>query len=362
MSIRILTVLGARPQFIKASPVCDAFTENGIEELIIHTGQHYDEMMSDTFFKEMDIPKPFANLNVGSKSPATQVANIILKLDPIIENLKPDLVLVYGDTNSTLAGALAGCKREIPVVHIESGLRSRNKSMPEEHNRILTDHCSDILFCPTSSAVRNLKIEGLTTHVSLVGDTMYDTVRLFSARAEETSQVLYKFNLARQEYVLTTLHRGYNTDNHSRLSKIFSSMSKCGKSFILPMHPRLKEKISRFAIDIPNNVNLVEPVGYLDMLMLQKNSTAIVTDSGGIQKEAYFLQKPCITLRPETEWIETLEGGWNRLCWHEIDKLSLIIKNAVSENFGEQRPHFGDGYASGRIVDVIKQQFENVKK
>jgi UDP-GlcNAc3NAcA epimerase len=354
--MKILTVVGARPQFIKAYPVCRALQQSGHEEFIVHTGQHYDYQMSKVFFDEMGIPKPEINLEVGSGSHGMQTGEMLMRIETLLLSEKPDFVLVYGDTNSTLAGALAAVKLHIPVAHVEAGLRSFNRDMPEEHNRVLTDHCSELLFCPTTTAVNNLNNEGLSNGVHLVGDTMYDAVLAFSEIAQEKSSILGDLSLNSKQYLLATLHRPYNTDIPENLRNILLAFSAIDRKIVFPIHPRTMAKINRLDIDMKSiapNVLLIDPVGYLDMLTLENHADMIMTDSGGIQKEAYFFEVPCITMRPETEWIETVDYGWNKLTGADQEKIvGAVHDNAWFRKTGAQI--FGDGQAAEKIVDVLR--------
>jgi len=313
----ILTVIGARPQFIKAAPVSRALQKAGHEEFIVHTGQHYDHALSQIFFDEMGIPAPDVNLGVGSGSHGRQTGEMLTRLEAVFLQQNPDMVLVYGDTNSTLAAALAACKLHIPVAHVEAGLRSFNRAMPEEHNRVLTDHCADLLLCPSQTAVDQLKKEGIEQGVHLVGDTMYDAVLQFSEIARRRSTILQDHGLSPNGYLLATVHRPYNTDNPDILRGILGALSRMKEPVVFPVHPRTRQKIIDFNLcdgqTAQGNLTFIDPVGYLDMLVLEENARVILTDSGGMQKEAYFLQVPCVTLRPETEWVETVQAGWNVL-------------------------------------------------
>ena len=350
--MKVLTVIGARPQFIKAATVSNKIRLNGNTEILVHTGQHYDNNMSDIFFDELGIPKPDYNLNIGSSNHGHQTGNMLIALEDIYLKEKPDIVLVYGDTNSTLAGSLCASKLLIPVAHVEAGLRSFNKAMPEEQNRILTDHISDLLFTPTLTAVNNLKNENVTKGVHNVGDVMYDAINLFKERAKEVSTIIEKFDLAPNSYILSTIHRAENTNSVERLTSILSALSSCGKKIVLPLHPRTKKFIEEYNLHIGDNIKIIDPVGYLDMISLQQNSQKIVTDSGGVQKEAYFLKKPCITMRDETEWVETVENGWNVIVGSDSNK----IMNAL-ENFnptGTPASAFGNGDSSSIITQIIK--------
>lgn len=350
--MKVLTVIGARPQFIKAATVSNKIRLNGNTEILVHTGQHYDNNMSDIFFEELGIPKPDYNLNIGSSNHGHQTGNMLIALEDIYLKEKPDIVLVYGDTNSTLAGSLCASKLLIPVAHVEAGLRSFNKAMPEEQNRILTDHISDLLFTPTLTAVNNLKNENVIKGVHNVGDVMYDAINLFKEKAKEASTIIEKFDLAPNSYILSTIHRAENTNSVERLTSILSALSSCGKKIVLPLHPRTKRFIEEYNLHIGDNIKIIDPVGYLDMISLQENSQKIVTDSGGVQKEAYFLKKPCITMRDETEWVETVENGWNVIVGSDSNK----IMNAL-ENFnptGTPASAFGNGDSSSIITQIIK--------
>lgn len=358
--MRVLTVVGARPQFIKAAPVSHAIRTAGHTEFLVHTGQHYDQSMSRIFFDEMKIPMPDINLEVGSGSHATQTALMLSKLEVVMQQNRPDCVLVYGDTNSTLAGALAAAKLQLRLAHVEAGLRSFNRQMPEEHNRVLVDHCSDLLFCPTPTAVANLAREGILNGVNLVGDTMFDAVLHFATIANETSAILNRLRLSAGEFLLATIHRAYNTDEPEVLSDILEAFIELNDTIIFPVHPRTRQKINQLGNRIAgrlsqSKVRMIEPVGYLDMLMLERNARLILTDSGGMQKEAFFFAVPCITLRPETEWTETVATGWNVIAGVSREG----IKRAVEESTWPVDPPkqiFGDGNAARKIVTQLADQ------
>jgi UDP-GlcNAc3NAcA epimerase len=353
--MKIVTVVGARPQFIKSAPVSKTLLKAGHKEYIVHTGQHYDYGMSRVFFEEMGIPEPWINLNVGSGTHGQQTSQMLAGIEPVLLEQKPDFVLVYGDTNSTLAGALAAAKIQIKLAHIEAGLRSYNRQMPEEHNRVLTDHCSDLLFCPTQTAVDNLYKEGMHTGVYLVGDTMLDAVRQFSELANKRSTVLSLLGLKSYDYVLATLHRAYNTDNPETLRSIFSALQQTTVLIIFPIHPRTLHALQEAEVKIAPNIHLIDPLGYLDMLVLEQNAKAILTDSGGIQKEAYFFKIPCLTLRPETEWLETTASGWNTLVEIDPEKITIALNKGVPPGLPHP-PYFGDGQASEKIVRLLDHQ------
>lgn len=310
----VLTVVGARPQFIKAAPVARALAATGIDEKIVHTGQHFDALMSDVFFAELDIPKPAWNLEINSLGHGAMTGRMLERLEEVMLAERPDLVLVYGDTNSTLAGALAAAKLHIPVAHVEAGLRSFNRRMPEETNRVLADHLATLLLCPTAAAVANLRAEGITRGVHAVGDVMYDTTLAAVARARDRSRILETLGLAPRTYAVATVHRAENTDDPERLARILAHLEAAARErpVVMPLHPRTR-KLMQAAGASPAGVRIVEPLGYLDMAWLVHNSAGVLTDSGGLQKEAYFHRVPCVTLRDETEWVETVEAGWNRL-------------------------------------------------
>ena len=352
--MKILTVIGARPQFVKAAPVSKALRAAGHEEFLVHTGQHYDPQMSQIFFDEMGIPEPNVNLKVGSGQHGWQTAQMLMGIEKLLIEEKPDYILLYGDTNSTLAGSLAAVKLHIPIVHVEAGLRSFNRKMPEEHNRVLTDHASDLLFCPTKVAAKHLANEGITKGVHIVGDVMYDAVLGFIELSESKSTLLKTLNIAPNDYYLTTVHRPANTDNSKNLMAIFEAFRRLDESIIFPVHPRMRGKIAGLIDNIEEfapKLKLIKPVGYLDMLSLAKNAKTILTDSGGLQKEAYWLETPCITLREETEWVETVEIGWNTLVGANKDK---ILSAANNLNTPKEKPSiYGDGHAAERIVKIL---------
>lgn len=314
---KIFTVLGARPQFIKAAPVSRALARAGLSEVIVHTGQHFDALMSDVFFDELDIPKPAYNLEVNSLGHGAMTGRMLEKLEEAMLAEKPDMVLVYGDTNSTLAGALAGAKLNIPVAHVEAGLRSFNRRMPEEVNRVVADHVSTLLFCPTRSAVDNLRAEGVQEGVHAVGDVMFDMTLAAIERSAGRSRILEKHGLRPGGYAVATVHRAENTDDPERFARIVAWLEEAARAtpVVMPVHPRTRKLFASRGID-PAGLTLIEPVGYLDMTRLVHHAAAVFTDSGGLQKEAYFHRVPCVTLRDETEWVETIEAGWNRL-WTE---------------------------------------------
>ncbi len=352
--MKIASIVGARPQFIKAAPV-SRFLRKEHEEILIHTGQHYDEELSEIFFNELNIPTPNYNLGVGSHSHGRQTGEMLTAIESVLIAKKPDIVLVYGDTNSTLAGALAAVKLHIPVGHVEAGLRSFDRSMPEEINRVLTDHTSDILFAPTKTAVANLKKEGITKGVYNVGDVMFDSLLHNIQIAESMSTILEELELKEKKFLLATIHRAENTDEKDNLTNIVESFIESGEKIVFPAHLRTFKYLREYnlynKLESSENVLLMKPVGYLDFLMLMKHSKKILTDSGGVQKEAYLLSVPCITLRETTEWVETIEDGWNVLVGTDKEKIMDRVKNF--EPKGKQRNVFGDGKASEKIGDVL---------
>lgn len=352
--MKIVTILGARPQFIKAGSVSREIAKyNDIQEVIIHTGQHYDANMSDVFFEEMKIPKPDYFLGVGGKSHGAMTGKMIEKIEEILLVEKPDWLLVYGDTNSTLAGAIAASKLHIKIAHIEAGLRSFNMRMPEEVNRILTDKVSSILFCPTQTAIDNLNNEGISltgTDVCLSGDVMQDGALFYKSLAEKPSDMLI------DDYVLCTIHRAENTDDEERLSSIVEALNEvaCNQTIILPLHPRTKSKLDNLGLKLSDSVQIIAPVGYLNMVWLIMNSKFIMTDSGGLQKEAFFFEKQCITLRDETEWVELVEAGVNKLVGANKEMILAEFNRCINKPsaFFDQSI-YGGGQASKAIVESI---------
>jgi UDP-N-acetylglucosamine 2-epimerase len=356
--MKIVSIVGARPQFIKAAPVSTALRKQH-DELLLHTGQHYDDNMSKVFFDELGIPRPDINLEVGSESHARQTAAIMIGVERFLEQEKPDVVLVYGDTNSTLAGAVAAAKLHIKIAHVEAGLRSFNRAMPEEINRIVADKVADILFCPTGTAVKNLANEGIKNGVYNIGDVMYDAALRFAPIAEQKSQVLERLSLEPKSYFLLTLHRAENTDSVQNLGSIVAAMVQSENLIIFPAHPRTVKLLKQFQLfeklSETENIVLIEPVSFIDMIMLEKNAQKIVTDSGGVQKEAYFYHVPCITLRDETEWVETVEDGWNCLVGANVEKISSAMTSFLPSL--PQQGHYGDGNASEKLVKILDKYF-----
>ena len=354
--MKVLTAIGARPQFIKAAPVSEALARASVREVIVHSGQHYDHGMSQVFFDELGLREPDLNLQAGSGTHAEQTAKMLVGFEQAIAREQPDFVIVHGDTNSTLAAALAAAKLQVKVAHNEAGLRSFNRSMPEEHNRVLTDHCADLLFCPNRPAQEQLAREGILTGVHVIGDVMYDACLRFGRLAAGRSRLLEQLELAPSAYLLATLHRPYNVDDSARLAGILRAFARIDERVVLPRHPRLAQRLSEQRHAIPENVLLIEPVGYLDMVLLEQHARLILTDSGGVQKEAYFHGVPCLTLRPETEWRETVEAGWNRV----VDADEEAIVHAAAERFwpAERPALFGDGHAAERLVAAVQAACE----
>jgi UDP-GlcNAc3NAcA epimerase len=325
--VKILHVVGARPQFVKMALITDAAKALGsIESVVVHTGQHYDRNMSDVFFSQLKMPRPKYNLGIGSGPHTEQIGAMITALGKVLAKEAPDVVYVYGDTNSTLAGTIATTKLGIPLAHVEAGLRSFNRTMPEETNRIMTDAVSDILFCPTKTAVMNLRAEGVSKGVYYVEDVMLDMLIKYSKIASRDSKILDKIGMEKDGYYLATVHRSYNTDDIKRLKALAKIFSQLDKPVVFPIHPRTRKAFADNHIAIGKNIIDIEPVSYVDMLMLEMNASAILTDSGGVQKEAFFLGVPCVTLREETEWVETVESGWNVLAGVDERKIRKALQ------------------------------------
>jgi UDP-GlcNAc3NAcA epimerase len=384
--MKIITIIGARPQFIKAAAVSRAVARyndqasnseySTLNEVIIHTGQHYDEGMSAVFFRELEIPEPLYNIGIGSGPHGQQTGRMIEAIEKLLMTEKPDWVLVYGDTNSTLAGALAAAKLHIPVAHVEAGLRSFNRRMPEEINRVMTDHLSTLLFCPSQVAVDNLAAEGisskrtsdsspLTPQILVVGDVMADALQFAANKVDTNSDILNCLGLKPHHYFLATIHRAENTDNPERLENIMSALSELAKNepVVLPLHPRTKKILtaslpSLLASD--SLLRIIEPVGYFDVIALAQSARVILTDSGGMQKEAYWLNVPCITLRDETEWVETVDTGWNVLAGADKKKISYVAQNVTRP--AEHPSLYGDGQAAKRVIDILIKATAEIRK
>ena len=350
--MHVVTILGARPQFIKAAPLCFALREAGVRESLVHTGQHYDDRMSEIFFRELGIPEPTLNLGIGSGGHGQQTGAMLAAIENLLIAEKPDLLLVYGDTNSTLAGALAAAKLNLPIAHVEAGLRSFNRTMPEEINRVLTDHCSSLLFCPTGRAVANLATENITDGVHLLGDTMYDALMRFAPAALRQSDLQERLGLAGQRFLLATIHRPYTVDDPKVLAEVFVAFARLDLPVVFPVHPRTLGRIRAFGLDFPENVRAIEPLGYLDMLALLHKAALVLTDSGGVQKEACFAGAPCVTLRPETEWVETVEAGWNVLAWGNAATIVAAVERQMTPPTAPLLA-YGDGHTAEKIAAVL---------
>jgi UDP-GlcNAc3NAcA epimerase len=360
--MKIVTIVGARPQFIKASAFSKAIAihnitaDKRIEEIIIHTGQHFDQKMSDVFFEELGIPKPDINLGISGLSHGAMTGSMLVDIEKVLLEQRPDMVLIYGDTNSTLAGALAACKLHIPIAHVEAGLRSFNMKMPEEVNRILSDRVSTLLFCPTQAAVQNLALEGIVDGVSFTGDIMFDVVSFFRDKAELIS--LDQWGIKEKQYNLVTIHRAENTDSIDRLESILAALNEIAqdKEVVLPIHPRTRNLIAKYDLtNLLSQLTVIEPVSYLEMIKLQVNANKILTDSGGIQKEAFFHKVPCITLRDETEWVETVSLGWNQIVGS--DKKNIVQAYYNNGEYSKSDNPYGKGDAAAIMINTIKDKF-----
>lgn len=353
--MKIITIIGARPQFIKAAVVSNAIEKMAksgvdIQEAILHTGQHYDANMSDLFFRQLNIPSPKYHLNCGNN-----IEEMKSSIRPILETSKPDIVIVYGDTNSTLAGAQTAHSLHIPVAHIEAGLRSFNDSMPEEKNRILTDCISTWLFCPTQTAVDNLHNEGYTNGIYWVGDVMYDAALHFTPNESLQADILSHYGLESKQFILATMHRASTADNVEVIAHILQAFKQIGLPVLLPLHPHTAKTIKAHSslqqlIQEAKNIRIIEPVGYIETLTLERHAKFIMTDSGGMQKEAYFQRTPCITLRAETEWIETIKSGWNRLAGTKTEDILRALNTPFEQ---ELILEYGDGNAAEKIINIL---------
>jgi UDP-GlcNAc3NAcA epimerase len=349
--VKIVSVVGARPQFVKLGPMSRALRRRHIE-VIVNTGQHYDFEMSGAFLRDMDIPTPDHNLEVGSGSHAEQTGRMLMGLETVFIQERPDAVLVFGDTNSTIAGALAAAKLHVPVAHVEAGLRSYNRDMPEEINRVLTDHLSAWLFCPTQTAQRNLAREGITSGVSLVGDVMLDAVLHFGGKADATG-ILEQHGLERGRYLLATIHRASNTDSIDALAALLAAFAAIDEPIAFPVHPRTRRALEAAHLTLSANVRPMDPVGYLEMLALEKHARMVLTDSGGVQKEAFFFGVPCVTLRTETEWTELVEAGWNRVVGLDLERIVDTVRRWMPQ--GPRPDLFGEGNASEQIAALLER-------
>jgi UDP-GlcNAc3NAcA epimerase len=351
--MKIVSVVGARPEFIQAAPVSRALREHH-QEILLHTGQHYDYLMSQTFFHELAIPKPDYNLGVGSGSHARQTAEILIRMEEVLLDEKPDLVIVRGDTNSTLAGSLVASKLHISLAHVEAGERSFDRHMPEEVNRLVADRLADLHFCASPSAVQCLAAEGITESVFWVGDVMLDTLLQNWPLARRKSRIASGLDLKPGGYALVTVHRAANTDDPRRLRQVVDALNSVKETVVFPAHPRTQSALSRLGTRLGEHIRLIEPVGYYDMMMLEENARLIVTDSGGVQREAYYLQVPCLTLRDETEWIETVEAGWNRLVG--TDPAQILDAWFDFAPPPEHPSPYGNGTAGLRIAEILNDR------
>lgn len=347
---KIACVIGARPQFIKHFPL-EIKLKEVFQVVSIHTGQHYDDKMSKVFFEELNIDKPAYQLSLTKASHGGQTGEMLFMIEEILLKEQPDAMLVYGDTNSTIAGALAAAKLNIPVIHVEAGLRSYNRSMPEEINRVMTDHISELLFCSSDVGVVNLEKEGVRSGVFVCGDLMKDALQILFNSLQQIES---------EPYFFATFHRPYNTDDFSRMKTIIEELNSLGTKVIFPVHPRTRKILSSNGLDFAayNNIRFIEPVGYIDSLQYQRFSECVITDSGGIQKEAYWLNRKCITVRSETEWVETLKGDWNMLVFDDLSELKVALKKSPDESYYQQSL-YGDGKSAGLIVDMIHNYLSN---
>jgi len=359
--MKILTIIGARPQFVKAAILSKEFAKHDfIHEVIVHTGQHFDNNMSAVFFEEMQIPKPQYELNINGMGHGAMTGNMIEQIEKVILSEQPDAVLVYGDTNSTLAGALAAAKLNIPVLHVEAGLRSFNMRMPEEINRILTDRISTLLFCPTDVAMANLLAEGFANYhckFLKVGDVMEDAALYYSKLATGTSSIINDLSLTNTRFALCTIHRAENTDNLNNLRAIIQALNDLNNTIkvVLPLHPRTKKILQ--LNNISTSFTLIDPIGYFDMLQLLQHCSLVLTDSGGLQKEAFFFNKYCITLREETEWVELIENGYNYIAGTDPDKIIQLAESLYPKPFPPKKDLYGSGHAAANITGVILDYF-----
>jgi len=356
---KVVTIVGARPQFIKAATVSRAVArwnaahpDAAIRELIVHTGQHYDPSMSQVFFDELAIPEPFVNLKVGSAPHGRQTGLMLDRIEQVLIDQSPDVVVVYGDTNSTLAGALAAAKLHIPLAHVEAGLRCHDRRRPEEVNRVVSDHLSTLLFCPTDRSVDNLRAEGITEGVHQVGDVMYDSVLFNRERARERSDIVSRLGLTPGAYCLATVHRAENTDVPERMAAILAALRQLDRPLVMPLHPRTRKVLGDGLAGLLDRAIVIDPVPYLDMLALESSASMVLADSGGVQKEAFFFRVPCITLSDVTEWVELVETGWNQLAGADTGRILAAVSDARP---GRDVSPYGDGRAAEHVVDLVRK-------
>lgn len=361
--MKIVTIVGARPQFIKAAALSRVFADypHHFEEVIVHTGQHFDKNMSDIFFEEMEIPPANYNLNIHGLSHGAMTGQMLEGIEKVLQEEKPDYVLVFGDTNSTIAGALAAKKIHIPVVHVEAGLRSFNMRMPEEVNRILTDRISDVLFCPTQTAANNLAMEGFKNfkgNVYVTGDVMQDAAIFYKEKSDRISTILKDLELEKGNFILGTIHRAENTNDQTRLNEIVSALNELNAQYrlVVPLHPRTRNVLTNY--NIQTEFTIIDPVGYFDMLQLLANCSLVVTDSGGVQKEAYFFNKYCVTLRDETEWVELVENGYNKLAGANKGDIIAFVNGFLNDTFVRGLELYGGGKSAGVMCEKLLEDFE----
>ncbi len=351
--MRVLSVVGARPQFIKAALLSAQFAARGIEEVLVHTGQHYDRGMSDVFFEQLDIPQPRHQLGVGSGGHGAQTGEMLRRLEPVVEAEAPDWLLVYGDTNSTLAGALVGAKLHVPVAHVEAGLRSFNKAMPEEINRIVADHVGDLLLVPNVQAARQLESEGITSGVRVVGDLMVDLAKRVASQLPARPPILDRLGVAPGAYCVATIHRASNTDDEPVFSRLIEGLRRVDLPVVFPVHPRTRAMAQSYGVGKDDNIIPCDPLPYVEMMGLVARAVTVLTDSGGLQKEAFVLRVPCVTLRAETEWIETLEDAWNVLADSDPEKIASASIRAIPARQGTP---YGDGNAARLIAEALEER------
>lgn len=348
--MRVLSVVGARPQFVKAALLSAEFQRRGIDEILVHTGQHYDRGMSDVFFEQLSIPEPRHHLGVGSASHGAQTGEMLRRLEPVVESEQPDWLLVFGDTNSTLAGALVGAKMHVPVAHVEAGLRSFNKRMPEEINRIVADHVGDLLLVPNAQASKQLASEGITQGVRVVGDLMVDLATQIAGQLPVQPEIISRLNLQAKAYAVATIHRASNTDDPATFARIIEGLRAVSLPIVFPVHPRTRAIARAHAVGEGDNIIVCDPLSYVEMIGLTSRAANVFTDSGGLQKEAFVLKVPCVTLREETEWVETLEDGWNVLAGSDPQKISGASIRPIPSRQGSP---YGDGHAAALIADAL---------